>query len=110
MTGTKQSAEQLFRPNQRGPRSTLVDATNPWIGQTSVLSGTATATVSTTQVQSNSIILMSTNPASIGIDIGSGQPGIVVQSIVDGVSFALSRSDGSISKFANTVSWEIIRR
>ena len=49
--------ELLFRPLMRGPIKTkAVSASNQWAGRTTLGSGSATATVSTTQINSDAIV------------------------------------------------------
>lgn len=53
----RNTAEQIFKGQLRGPLTTkATSSANQWAGRTSVLSGVATATVSTFLVNSDSLI------------------------------------------------------
>jgi hypothetical protein len=66
-------AETFFKPLFKGAIDTFVGGTNPFCGRTAVGSGVVTVTVSTTQVGSDSIILIGAQLTSGGI-ISSGGP------------------------------------
>ena len=102
--------ELLFKPLLRGPMSTRTAPTesNPWAGLTTLNSGSATITVSTSAVQSDSIFRMATSPGSLGVAANSGGA-IVVSSIVDQVSFALATMTGVALPWDTTVMWELMR-
>jgi hypothetical protein len=102
-------AELLFKPTLRGPMRTITTGEeNPWAGRTVLASGSATITVSTAAIQSDSIVRYGTLPSSLGVAANSGGT-IVVSSIVDGVSFALARATGVAVPWDETVMWELVR-
>ena len=103
-------AELLFKPLLRGPISTRVAPTepNPWAGRTTLNSGSATVVVSTSAVQSDDIFKIAENPGSLGVAANSGGP-IVVNSIVQNVSFIFGRSTGVAVPWDTTIMWELLR-
>ncbi len=102
------SNEQLYRPNLRGPLRAQIGNTNAWAGRTTVASGSVSATVSSNIVNSDSVILFSTEVASVGIGITSGY-GLVVNSIVSATSFALSNASGVAVPWDQIAMWTIIK-
>ena len=103
-------AELLFKPLLRGPISTRTAPTesNPWAGLTTLNSGDATVTVSTSAVQSDDIIKIAENPGSLGVAANSGGH-IVVTSIVQNTSFIFGRSTGVAVPWDTTIMWELMR-
>ena len=102
-------AELLFKPTLRGPMRTRTSGEqNPWAGRTTLSSGSATITVSTTLIQSNSIVRYGTQANSIGVAANSGGP-IVAANVVDGVSFDFARATGVAVPWDETIMWEIVR-
>ncbi len=100
--------EQLWRGQLRGPLLTkAASATNQWAGRTSIASGDATAVVSTTLVNSDSIILLGCESATRQSS-GLGQP-IEVSCISPGNWFELSTSDGEALARNTTVHWVLIK-
>ncbi len=100
---------QLFRPLLRGPMlSRTSGETNPWAGRTNVPSGSATVTVSTALVNSDSIIRFGTEVTSVGVGANSGGA-VVVNSIVSGVSFAFARATAVAAPWDETVMWELVK-
>lgn len=78
-----------------------------WAGRTVLNSGSATVTVSTTIIQSNSIILFNTLASTRQ---SSGQSrAIEVSSPVPGVSFAFSTADGVAIPRDTLIMWTMIR-
>lgn len=76
-------------------------------GRTTLASGTATATVSTTNIKSDSLVslgfqIATTCGSGIGYNIG-------ISSLVHGVSFAVGYLDGQGRAPGGTVMWEIRR-
>ena len=101
--------ELLFKPTLRGPMRTRTSGeANPWAGRTALNSGSAAVTVSTALVQSDSIIRYGTLPSSLGVAANSGGA-IVVNGIVDGVSFDLARATGVAVPWDETIMWELVR-
>lgn len=76
-------------------------------GRTTLSSGSASVTVSTNRVGSDSVILKTAEVASVGVGANSGG-GIVVNSIVDGVSFAFAQATGVAVPWDTTVMWLMI--
>lgn len=99
-------AETLFRPLLRGPLETRTGGTDPFASRTAIGSGVVTVTVSTAMVNSDSIILLGTQISSAGI-ISSGGA-VAVNSIVSGVSFALTRETGVAAPWTTTVMWVLL--
>ena len=101
----KLTAEQIFRGMLRGPLTTrATSASNQWAGRTtSVGSGTATVTVSTTSVKSDSIIMYGyeSNVAS------NATQAIKTNSVVDGSYFGFTINPAPVgTNFI--VMWKII--
>ena len=101
--------EQLFGPHLRGSFLTRTNQeTNPWAGRTVLASGSTSVVVSTSLVNSDSIIRLATQVGSIDSAVQSAGH-IVVNSIVSGVSFAFATALGVSVPFDNTVMWELVR-
>ena len=102
-------AELLFKPTLRGPVRTRTAPTepNPWAGRTTLNSGSATSTVSTTLVQSDSIIQYGIE-ANTRQDSGVASP-IEVMSIQDGVSFAFGTAGGETLARDSTIMWSLMK-
>lgn len=101
--------EALSRAFLRAPLA--VRATSGMAGQfagrTTLNSGTATATVSTTNIKSDSLVFHGFQVATL---CGSGVGYTIgVSSIVHGVSFAVGYIDGQGRAPGGTVMWEIRR-
>lgn len=99
--------ERLFHPNLRGPM--LTDANSDdyqWAGRTTLGSGSATVTVSTAVVNSDSLILMgsqaATNQAS-----GVSTP-IEVKSIDPGNHFIIGTADGDALARDTDIMWMVM--
>lgn len=100
--------EQLWRAILRGPLTVrAASASNQFAGRTTLASGSATVTISTTVVQSDSIILLTaeaaTNQAS-----GFAKPP-EVKSISPGNFFTVGWADGNAVARNTTIMWTIIR-
>jgi len=77
-------------------------------GRTTLGSGSASVTVSTGVINSNSMFRLASIVGSTALGANSGG-GVVVNSIVSGVSFALARPTGTAVAWSDIVSWEIVR-
>ena len=105
--------EQLFRPWFYGQPTAAMSHANvgpePWVGRTTLDSGSVAVTVSTTLVSSGKTgIFTMTQPGSVGVSANSGGH-IVVNSLVDGVSFAFARSTGVAAPWDETITWMAIK-
>ena len=102
-------AELLFKPTLRGPMRTRTNSQEAsfWAGRTTLNSGSATSVVSTTLVQSDSIIQYGIE-ANTRQDSGVGSP-IEVMSIQDGVSFAFGTAGGETIARDTTIMWSLMR-
>ena len=102
--------ELLRRALFTGPGSVLSAAgANQFAGRTALASGTASATISTTIVNSDSIILHAFQVTSTSAASGSAAVDLCVNSIVSGVSFAFANQDGQGRAPGGTIMWEIRR-
>ncbi len=101
-------AEKLSKYFAAGPSYTRIGQANAWAGRTTVASGTATVTVSTTMITSDCIIRQASSVASVGVGANSGGA-IVVNSIVDAVSFAFVRATAVAAPWDEIVMWELVR-
>ena len=101
--------ELLFKPTLRGPMRTRTAPTepNPWAGRTTLNSGSATSVVSTTLVQSDSIIQYGIEANTLQSS-GVAAP-IEVMSIADGVSFTFGTADGETLARDTTIMWSLMR-
>lgn len=103
----RSTAEQIFRGLLRGPLSTLIGNTNPWAGRTDVTTASATSSVATTQVDSDSIILLAVQQL---VAVASGLArGVRVSSINPGVGFTLITNDAVAPSVNMTVMWTIFK-
>lgn len=109
MARNRNSAEQLFLGLIRAPLRFLNPGSTGgkhFAGVSTVLSGSATIVVSTTQVKSNSGILLSMQRTSFG---SSGQaPALQVSTIIDSTSFVLAWGDNVAKSGDTRVTWQII--
>lgn len=102
----RMTAEQIFRGLLRGPGHTKAQsATNQWAGRTTLASGSATVTVSTTVVGSDSII-------NLGIEgnanVASGTNRVVeVKTLSPGNFLTVGTQDGQAIPRDTTVHWMI---
>ena len=99
--------KRAFLSGPLGVRATSGMAGGQFAGLTALSSGTATVTVSTTQIKSDSIVnatfaVATTCGSGIGYNIG-------VSSIVHGVSFNMGYFDGQGRAPGGTIMWEIKR-
>ena len=102
-------SELLFKPTLRGPLRTRTNSQEAsfWAGRTTLNSGSATSTVSTTLVQSDSIIQYGIE-ANTRQDSGVASP-IEVMSIADGVSFTFGTAGGETIARDTTIMWSLMR-
>ena len=102
-------SELLFKPTLRGPMRTRTAPTEPnaWAGRTTLNSGSATVTVSTTTIKSDSIIQYGVE-ANTRQDSGVGAA-IEVMSIAEGVSFAFGTAGGETIARDTTIMWSLMR-
>ena len=102
-------SELLFKPTLRGPMRTRTAPTEPnaWAGRTTLNSGDATVTVSSTLIQSDSIVQIGVE-ANTRQDSGVGAA-IEVMSIQDGVSFAFGTSGGETLARDTTIMWSLMK-
>jgi hypothetical protein len=98
--------EQLYKPNLRGPLRTTIGQADAWAGRTTVASGSASQTVSSTNINSDSIVRYGVQVGSAAINSGGA---MVVNSIVSGVSFAFANQGGVAIAWDNIVMWEIVK-
>lgn len=101
----RQTAEQIFRGNLKGPLTTkATSAANQWAGRTAVTSGVATVTVSTTIVDSDSLIR-----TSIFSNVASNVAQVVkVHSMTSGAYFGMTITPAPVgTDFA--IMWEIVK-
>ena len=100
--------EQIFRGILRGPLLTKVP-TNPWADTVTLNAGSAFQTISTTNIKSNSIILLGNQVGSIGTGANSGGA-LVVNSFVQGTSFVIATATGVGSPYSQKVHYLILNR
>ncbi len=102
-------SELLFKPTLRGPMRTRTNSQEDsfWAGRTTLNSGSATVTVSTSIVQSDSIIQYGVE-ANTRQDSGVASP-IEVMSIQDAVSFAFGTAGGETIARDTTIMWWLMR-
>ena len=97
-------AELIFKGTLRGPlRTRASSASNQWAGRTTLNSGSATVTVSTTTIKSDSIIKYGVE-ANTRQESGVGAP-IEVMSIQEAVSFAFGFAGGETVARDTTIMW-----
>ena len=99
--------EVARRPFQTGPSflKQQVGTRRQFAGRTTLNSGSASVTVSTAVVNSDSIIMYGIQASSVGAQNSAFN--IVVNSIVSGVSFAFARILGAGGPDNSTIMWEI---
>lgn len=104
------TAEQWFRGILRGPAATRANsAPNQWAGLTTVLSGVATGVVSTTAVDSDSLVFFS-QAAVAATNVLSGQSRTwEVKSINTGLAFTFGTTDGAGMSRDTVVHWMLWR-
>lgn len=104
----KVTAEQVWRGNLRGPLAVKANsAANQFSGFTTLASGSATVTVSTTSVKSDSLILMGLR-GTANVNSATGRP-VEVKSIVDSSYFSFGTADGVAMARDTTISWLLFR-
>lgn len=100
--------EQLTGAMLRAPLSTKAQsASNQWAGLTTILSGVATGVVSTTIVNSDSIISMT--PRGLTSVLSGQGRAFEVKSISPGNSFVFGTQDGVAVSQDRTMMWIIFR-
>lgn len=99
-------AETFFKPLFKGAIDVAVGGANPFCDRTVVGSGVATVTVSTTRIDSGSLLFTGVQITSGGIINSAGA--IVVNSIVPGVSFAFTTPNAVAAPFTRTVMWMLV--
>lgn len=100
--------EKLSKAFTAGTPFTKIGQANAWAGRTTVDSGTVSVTVSTTMITSDAIFRLGSSVSSVGLGANSGGV-IVVNSIVDSVSFALVRATAIAAPWDEIVMWELVR-
>ena len=101
--------ELIFRPHFRGGSITKTTAgAGQAAGITALGSGANTVTVSTTIVNSDSLIWFGIK-SSTRIDSGTYFRPVEVSSVVPGVSFAFTTADGANINRNVDIMWEIVR-
>lgn len=102
--------ELLNRALAKGPLMVPTTAgTNQFAGRTALASGTASVTISTAIVNSDSLIFATFAVSSTSVGSGGVPVALVVNSIVSGVSFAFANQDGVGRAPGGTILWEIRR-
>ena len=100
-------------PIERLDGAHLVNAplvkTGVFAGRTTLASGSVSATVSTTAVNSDSIIQATIEVGSLGVANAASGGNIAVNSIVSGTSFALTNVSGVAVPWDNTVMWTLYK-
>jgi hypothetical protein len=99
---------KLRRFLQHGPLYTSIrTASNAWSGRSLVASGTATLSIPTTVVNSDSLIFLSPQGTA---NVSSGQPrGFEVKSINPDVGFVMGTPDGAAVARDTTIMWNIFK-
>jgi len=100
--------EKLNKAFYTGPGFTRIGQANAWAGRTTLNSGSATVTVSTTMVSSDDIIRYGSSVSSVGVGANSGGA-IVVNSIISATSFAFARATGTAVPWDEIIMWELVR-
>ena len=104
-----QPLETLFSPLLSGvPMTDVRSHIHQWAGRTALNSGSATVTVSTTVVKSDSLIyygISGNTRANSGVATDGG--GIEVTSISEGNFFAFTTHDGSVLPRSVNIMWMI---
>jgi hypothetical protein len=106
--GARQTASQIFRGMLRAPLTTkITSSANQWAGMSTINSGSATLVVSTTIVDSDSLIFL----GRIGnANVGSGiNKTIEVKTISPGNYFTLGADDGQAIQRDTLIHWMIVR-
>ena len=102
------TAEQLYRGLLRGPLRTQAQSkSNQWAGRSTISSGSETVVVSTTSVDSNSVILIGFQSMA-GDVVGSLGNAVCVRSISPGNFFTLGTTDSQAATRDLAVMWLIV--
>lgn len=100
--------ETLYGPGFLGPAvMSVASKANQFAGRTTLSSGSATVTVSSTVVGSDSILRFALQ-SHVRQNSGFGQP-VEVATISPGNFFTLSTADGVAFARDTTIMWEIVR-
>lgn len=99
--------EGMFQQGPRMLRTSRPGGAQQFAGRTTLSSGSASVTVSTAVVNSDTMFFLGSVVTSAGGAANSGG-GLAVNSVVSGVSFALARPTGTAVPFDETVSWELV--
>ena len=96
--------EQHYGTMNRGlPRTLAASSTGQFAGRTLIASGSTTVVVSTTAVQSDSIISMSIQVTSISVVTP-----MAVRAIADGGIFTMGWATGTAAAEDVTIMWQIV--
>lgn len=100
--------ETFYGPLLKGPMLTPANsAVNQWAGRTTLSSGSATVVVSTTLVNSDSLIM---HNAEGNANVGSGTNRVTeVKTISSGGYFTLGTQDGQAIPRDTVLMWQIIK-
>jgi hypothetical protein len=98
--------ERQFGAGQYGPSLIRIGDTYPSAGLTVLASGSAAVAVSTPLVESGCLFSLATHPGTVGA-AASSHGNVVVNSIVDNVSFMLGRTTAVGAPWDETVHWVI---
>lgn len=102
--------ETLYGASLQGPPITKTTTPGNWAGRTTLSSGSTVVTISTAVINSDSLVLAAVvNVASIGTVVTSYAAGVVVNSIVSGVSFAVAAAPAIAYPADRTIAWMIWR-
>lgn len=100
--------ETLYGPGLLGPPvMSVASKSNQFAGRTTLSSGSATVTVSSTVIGSDSIIRLAAQ-SDTRQNSGFGQP-VEVATISPGNFFTLSTADGVAFARDSTIMWDIVR-
>lgn len=102
----KPTMEQIWRGFFRGPTTMVANSkSNQFAGLTTLNSGSATVTVSTTAVKSDAAIFL-TMKATTRQNSGFAKP-LEVSSLVHNSYFVIATADGVAIPRSTTIMWEI---
>jgi hypothetical protein len=96
--------EQLFGPIFRGLPRTLTGGDGAFAGRTTISAGSLQQVISTTAVESDSIILLTAHTSVASNGFGS----VCVKSITDGTSFTVGFTGNLAATGDIAVMWRII--
>lgn len=101
-------SERLFDPVLNGPLATRVGQSNAWSGRTVLASGSVGVAVTTTRINSDSVVIFGSQVASTGVAANSGGA-VIVNSLVSATGFMFARATGVAVPWDETVMWTILR-